>query len=116
MAFITNVDEFQTLLNACSSTREWEMLTESILIPEQIPMVNSDGVLLDSLVEIERKMEERGGGGGREAEEEGGKRRRRETRRRGRRKTRETIQLRRRTEEEEGGREEEKEKEEEEGE
>ena len=30
-----NIDEFQTLLNACSSTREWEMLTESILIPEE---------------------------------------------------------------------------------
>ena len=25
MAFITNVREFQALLDACSSTREWEM-------------------------------------------------------------------------------------------
>ena len=34
MAFITDEAELQALLNACSSTREWEMLTESILIPE----------------------------------------------------------------------------------
>ena len=32
MAFITDEAELQALLNACSSTREWEMLTESILI------------------------------------------------------------------------------------
>ena len=35
MAFVTNVDELQALLDACSSTEEWEMLTESILIPEK---------------------------------------------------------------------------------
>ena len=42
MAFITNVNELQALLNACSSTRDWELLTESILIPEEwFPMANA---------------------------------------------------------------------------
>ena len=35
MAFIASVDELQALLDACSSTQEWEMLTESILIPDE---------------------------------------------------------------------------------
>ena len=35
MAFVTNVDELQALLDACSSTEEWEMLTESIVIPDK---------------------------------------------------------------------------------
>ena len=40
MAFITKVDELQALLNACSTTRDWEMLTEYILIPDEwIPIV-----------------------------------------------------------------------------
>ena len=36
MAFVTDVREFQALLDACSSTQEWETLTESIQIPEAI--------------------------------------------------------------------------------
>ena len=40
MAFAINVDEFQALLDVCSSTRDREMLTECILIPDEwIPMV-----------------------------------------------------------------------------
>ena len=40
MAFITNVDEFQALLDGCSSTHDCELLTESVLIPDEwIPMV-----------------------------------------------------------------------------
>ena len=35
MAFVTDVREFQALLDAFSSTREWEMLTESFLIPDE---------------------------------------------------------------------------------
>ena len=39
MAFVTKVDEFQALLNGCSSTHDWELLLESILIPDEwIPM------------------------------------------------------------------------------
>ena len=39
MAFITNVDELQALLEGCSSTHDWELLVESIVIPDQwIPM------------------------------------------------------------------------------
>ena len=39
MAFITNVDQLQALLDGCSSTHDWELLLESILIPyEWIPM------------------------------------------------------------------------------
>ena len=39
MAFITNVDELQALLDACSSTHDWELLLESILIRDEwIPM------------------------------------------------------------------------------
>ena len=39
MAFITNVREFQALLDGCSSTHDWELLLESILIPDEwIPM------------------------------------------------------------------------------
>ena len=67
MAFITNVDEFQTLLNAFLYPRLGD-----------VDRIDLNSVLLDSLVERERMMEERGGGGGREAEEEGGRRRRRE--------------------------------------
>ena len=36
MAFVTNVCEFQALLDACLSVRDWETLTESIQIPEAI--------------------------------------------------------------------------------
>ena len=40
IAFVTKTDELQALLNACSTTRDWEMLTESILIPDEwIPIV-----------------------------------------------------------------------------
>ena len=35
MAFITNVDELQALLDACSSTHDWEFLLESVLIPDE---------------------------------------------------------------------------------
>ena len=35
MAFITNVDELQALLDACYQTREWELLIQSILIPDE---------------------------------------------------------------------------------
>ena len=37
MAFITNVDELQALLDACSQTPagEWELLIQSILIPDK---------------------------------------------------------------------------------
>ena len=39
MAFITNVDDFQAALNACVSVQDWEMLTESFLIPDEwMPM------------------------------------------------------------------------------
>ena len=39
MAFITNVDQLQALLDGCSSTHDWELLLESILIPDEwIPM------------------------------------------------------------------------------
>ena len=39
MAFITNVDDFQAALNACVSVQDWEMLTESVLIPDEwMPM------------------------------------------------------------------------------
>ena len=36
MAFITDVREFQALLDACVSVRNWETLTESIQIPKVI--------------------------------------------------------------------------------
>ena len=36
MAFVTDVREFRALLDACSSVRDWETLTESIQIPEAI--------------------------------------------------------------------------------
>ena len=35
MAFITNVDEPQALLDGCSSTHDWELLVESIVIPDE---------------------------------------------------------------------------------
>ena len=35
MAFITNVDELQALLDGCSSTHDLELLLESILIPDE---------------------------------------------------------------------------------
>ena len=35
MAFITNVDELQALLDACSQTLEWELLIQCILIPDE---------------------------------------------------------------------------------
>ena len=39
MAFITNVDELQALLDGCSSTHDLELLLESILTPDEwIPM------------------------------------------------------------------------------
>ena len=39
MAFVTNVDEFQALLDGCFLTRDLELLLESILIPDEwIPM------------------------------------------------------------------------------
>ena len=39
MVFITNVDELQALLDGCSSTHDWELLVEFIVIPDEwIPM------------------------------------------------------------------------------
>ena len=35
MAFVTDVRESQTLLDACSSTQEWQMLMDSVLIPDE---------------------------------------------------------------------------------
>ena len=35
MAFVTNVREFQALLDGCSSIHDWELLLESILIPDE---------------------------------------------------------------------------------
>ena len=35
MAFVTDVREFQALLDACVSVRDWETLTESIQIPDE---------------------------------------------------------------------------------
>ena len=35
MAFITNVDELQALLDGCSSTHDLELLLESLLIPDE---------------------------------------------------------------------------------
>ena len=35
MTFVTDVREFQALLDACSSTQEWQMLMDSVLIPDE---------------------------------------------------------------------------------
>ena len=35
MAFFTNVVDLQALLDACSSTQEWQMLMDSVLIPDE---------------------------------------------------------------------------------
>ena len=35
MAFVTDVREFQALLDACFSTQEWQMLMDSVLIPDE---------------------------------------------------------------------------------
>ena len=35
MAFITNVDDLTAALNDCVSLRDWEMLKESVLIPDE---------------------------------------------------------------------------------
>ena len=35
MAFVTDVREFQALLDACSSTQEWQRLMDSVLIPDE---------------------------------------------------------------------------------
>ena len=34
MAFFTNVADLQAALSACSTVRDWEMLTEAVEIPE----------------------------------------------------------------------------------
>ena len=34
MAFFANVVDLQAALNACSTVRDWEMLTEAVQIPE----------------------------------------------------------------------------------
>ena len=42
MAFVTDVRDFQVFLDACSSTQDWELLIESVLIPnEWIPMAHA---------------------------------------------------------------------------
>ena len=35
MAFVTDVREFQALLDACSSAQEWQMLMDYVLIPDE---------------------------------------------------------------------------------
>ena len=35
MAFFTNVIDLQAALSACLTVRDWEMLTEAVLIPEE---------------------------------------------------------------------------------
>ena len=34
MAFVTDVHEFQALLDACLTVRDWEILMEAVQIPE----------------------------------------------------------------------------------
>ena len=35
MAFFTNVIDLQAALSACLTVRDWEMLTEAVLIPDE---------------------------------------------------------------------------------
>ena len=35
MAFFTNVIDLQAALSACLTVRDWEMLTDSVLIPDE---------------------------------------------------------------------------------
>ena len=35
MAFFTNVIDLQAALSACVTVRDWETLTEAVLIPEE---------------------------------------------------------------------------------
>ena len=35
MAFLTNVVDLQAALSACVTVRDWEMLTEAVLIPDE---------------------------------------------------------------------------------
>ena len=35
MAFFTNVTDLQAALSACLTVRDWEMLMEAVLIPEE---------------------------------------------------------------------------------
>ena len=35
MALVTNVDKLPALLDACSSTQQWELLLDSILVPNE---------------------------------------------------------------------------------
>ena len=35
MAFFTNVIDLQAALSACLTVRDWDMLTEAVLIPEE---------------------------------------------------------------------------------
>ena len=35
MAFLTNVVDLQAALSACLTVRDWEMLTEAVLIPDE---------------------------------------------------------------------------------
>ena len=35
MAFLTNVVDLQAALSACLTVRNWEMLTEAVLIPNE---------------------------------------------------------------------------------
>ena len=44
VAFITNVDELQALLDARSSTQEYELLLESILVPNECKSVLKIGI------------------------------------------------------------------------
>ena len=35
MAFVTDLREFQALLDASSSTQEWQIIMDSVLIPDE---------------------------------------------------------------------------------
>ena len=35
MAFFTNVVDLEAALSACLTVRDWEMLTDSVLIPDE---------------------------------------------------------------------------------
>ena len=53
MAFVTDVREFEALLDACLSVRDWETLMKSIQIPEAILSMNHARLTELTLEEIE---------------------------------------------------------------
>ena len=42
MALVTNVDKLPALLDACSSTQQWELLLDSILVPNECNVYEGD--------------------------------------------------------------------------